>query len=231
MKEENEKPANDLYKTNPKLYSKLARERYRENHPDKFNEKQPWRIKEEYDSLPEDAIPIPLYPSYYACPDGTIWRDTINHPEVVVGNMNRIIQVKDRLNKYCGYHQAQLYTPGGKRQVKYVHRLVLSAFEGLPKKGMECHHLDNDTSNNHIDNLIWVTRLQNARFVPEDRRRVSRVKYAEGRKISQSRYSNLYPQVLELHNLGIKPCVIARQVNIKVASIYAVIRVILNNHS
>lgn len=43
----------------------------------------------------------------------------------------------------------------------YVHRLVLSSFvPPIPDKPY-CNHIDKNTYNNHLDNLEWVTALEN----------------------------------------------------------------------
>ncbi len=39
----------------------------------------------------------------------------------------------------------------------YVHRLVLETFIGPCPKGMQARHLDNNPSNNNLDNLQWAT--------------------------------------------------------------------------
>jgi hypothetical protein len=42
-----------------------------------------------------------------------------------------------------------------------VHRLVLSAFRGLPVAGQQCRHLDGNPTNNHLDNLAWGSGREN----------------------------------------------------------------------
>lgn len=45
----------------------------------------------------------------------------------------------------------------------YVHRLVLSAF--IPNStDMQCNHKDGNRSNNHLDNLEWMTSKQNVQY-------------------------------------------------------------------
>lgn len=45
-----------------------------------------------------------------------------------------------------------------------VHRLVLAAFVGPCPEGKECSHKDGNKLNNHVSNLEWATRLENARM-------------------------------------------------------------------
>ncbi len=51
----------------------------------------------------------------------------------------------------------------GKRNMTYVHRMMLLVFVGPCPEGMETRHLDGDPSNNSLDNLRWgTTAEQNA---------------------------------------------------------------------
>jgi hypothetical protein len=60
-----------------------------------------------------------------------------------------------------GYHQVGLWE-NGKSKIYKVHRLVLLLFKGECPDGYECDHIDRNTLNNHVDNLRWVTRYENA---------------------------------------------------------------------
>lgn len=44
-----------------------------------------------------------------------------------------------------------------------VHRLVLSAFIRPPKKDEQCNHKNFKRDDNRLENLEWVTRIQNVR--------------------------------------------------------------------
>jgi len=60
-----------------------------------------------------------------------------------------------------GYWMVRLYRNG---QVfnRYVHRLVLFAFDGEPATGHEARHLDGDRLNPRLSNLVWGTPVENA---------------------------------------------------------------------
>lgn len=63
-------------------------------------------------------------------------------------------------------HDGYLYVSlslGGKHQCKLVHALVLEAFRCPRPDNLVCDHIDNDKSNNHIENLRWITRAENCR--------------------------------------------------------------------
>jgi len=60
----------------------------------------------------------------------------------------------------CGYHKVKI-----QGQPFYVHRLVAFAFFGSPNPlAWQVHHKDGDKSNNHVDNLEYVTPRQNICF-------------------------------------------------------------------
>jgi hypothetical protein len=103
--------------------------------------------------------------------DGTApieWRVISGCPNYEVsadGRVRRIVpaELKPHLND-AGYWVISLPTgPGGKfRQVR-VHRLVASAFLGPhPVSKPEVNHKDRNRRNNRIENLEWVSRLENA---------------------------------------------------------------------
>jgi hypothetical protein len=75
------------------------------------------------------------------------------------------VKRNEKEKKLCirpnGYHQVELWEDG-KEKKYYVHRLVLTLFKGECPNGYECDHIDRNPSNNHIDNLRWVTRYENS---------------------------------------------------------------------
>lgn len=44
-----------------------------------------------------------------------------------------------------------------------IHRAVLLAFVGPPPAGHEAGHIDNNRTNNSLDNLCWITHSENQR--------------------------------------------------------------------
>jgi hypothetical protein len=48
-------------------------------------------------------------------------------------------------------------------RTRAVHRLVLMAWRGVPKRRMDARHLDGVPTNNRLSNLCWGTRKQNHR--------------------------------------------------------------------
>lgn len=70
----------------------------------------------------------------------------------------RII-LKQRLNN-MGYPVVELSKNGRSRE-SLVHRQVIAAFKGAAPAGLECRHLNGDSTDNRIENLEWGTRSEN----------------------------------------------------------------------
>jgi len=63
----------------------------------------------------------------------------------------------------CGkYISTTLRDENNKPKTVYMHRLVASAFHPNPQNKQEVNHIDGVQTNNHPDNLEWVTRLENS---------------------------------------------------------------------
>lgn len=67
-----------------------------------------------------------------------------------------------------GYQRVVL-TQNGVRSTKKVHRLVASAFLG-EQKNLCVNHIDFNRSNNKIENLEWITNLENVRHSRKNNR-------------------------------------------------------------
>lgn len=67
-----------------------------------------------------------------------------------------------------GYIQVFLYDESRKYKIFYVHRLVLLHFVGEPPEGKPfVLHLDDNSLNNRVDNLIWGSQVENGRHAAE----------------------------------------------------------------
>lgn len=112
------------------------------------------------------------------------WRGVIGFPNYEVSNLGRVRSINhtvtyQRLDQYSGrtitvtkQRKGQMLRPGtmqsghqfvvlGRGNGFCVHSLVLEAFVGPKKEGMECCHHDDNPANNSLDNLRWDTRLAN----------------------------------------------------------------------
>lgn len=109
--------------------------------------------KIKYQSLPQEARPIPDFPNYYATSDGRIWIDN--------QKLNRVTELIQYLRPN-GYMQVQPIV-NNKQKPYYAHRLILSAFRGPCPDGYECDHIDRDRTNNNPNNLRWIRVESNRR--------------------------------------------------------------------
>ncbi len=95
-------------------------------------------------------------------------------------------QIKNRLgNILCskdngtGYFQTAL-NKRGKTKYFLTHRLVAQAFIKNPLNKPQINHKDNNPANNHVDNLEWVTSLENIHHtIKQGRKRYSANYYGE----------------------------------------------------
>ena len=215
-----------LFKTNLKEYRRLVARDFRAKNPEKFKAKDPKKIIKHnlFEELPTDVIPIDNFPTYYARPNGEVWRDTRGVLSAIKYGKERVLRLTPTFNAHNGYWLIQPYQDNKKKAI-HLHRFILTAFKGpAPIEEMECHHIDHDTSNNAINNLMWVTRQQNQDFVPNYKRRVKKTTIETGRKLSDSKWSSLYSQILHEVKIGMKLVDIATKSNIPKGSIYRIIK-------
>lgn len=94
--------------------------------------------------------PIPSYPGYMISEEGSVFSN----------KSGKIKKLKPSLDK-DGYQRVYLCI-SGKVTTEKAHRLVLMAFDRMPKPGEVCRHFpDRDINNNHISNLQWGSRKEN----------------------------------------------------------------------
>jgi hypothetical protein len=70
--------------------------------------------------------------------------------------------LKQSLNT-SGYPQITIYIKGRGPRPFVVHKLVAEAFIGPPPTGMEVCHVDGNSRNNHVSNLVYDTHSRNMR--------------------------------------------------------------------
>lgn len=101
------------------------------------------------DLLPNEEIKqIDGYPNYYITTYGRVW-----------SNYRGGHWLKQTLSTH-DYHR-RCYVSLGRGNKKYVHQLVAQAFIPNPNHLSEVDHIDTDGTNNHVENLRWVSHQQN----------------------------------------------------------------------
>lgn len=79
------------------------------------------------------------------------------------GQTKRVLQEREIIGETRNkYRRVTLYKNKTKRRV-FVHRLVAEAFIPNPENKPEIDHINTDPSDNRVENLRWVTRLENQR--------------------------------------------------------------------
>ena len=116
--------------------------------------------------------------SFVWCSMDEKWRAIPGWPEYFVSSYGRVARAfrkkrgrgsSDMVLKPCvgskGYMRCTLFRIGKNcvrtKSTRLIHRLVLLAFHGPAKPGMQCNHKDGNKQNNRIDNLEWVTPRDN----------------------------------------------------------------------
>lgn len=96
------------------------------------------------------------------------WKRVVDFPEYWISNYGRIwSSITDNFiygtpNSRTGHIDVCLHC-GGRRFHKYIHRMVAEAFIPNPYNLPMVRHLDDDPSNNMVDNLAWGTQIDNMR--------------------------------------------------------------------
>lgn len=104
-------------------------------------------------------VPVAEFPQYHVSSFGRV-KNT---------NTNRIIHPGGRTQR--GYIQYHLIDENGRRHSRYISRLVAEAFIG-DVDGFEVDHLDDNNTNNHVNNLEIVTPKTNSQRAYDRNRRV-----------------------------------------------------------
>lgn len=94
---------------------------------------------------------------------GEIWRTIhINNHErnIYVSNKGRVIDLKQKIGFGCNNKRG--YKEIGIMKKKYlVHRLIMIGFVGHDPDGKHVNHIDGNKKNNKLENLEYVTDLEN----------------------------------------------------------------------
>ena len=94
--------------------------------------------------------PIEGFENYLIYDDGRVW------------SIKRSRFLKQETKK-DGYLRVGLYK-NDKIYHKYIHRLVAEAFISNPNNLPEVNHKDENKENNNVDNLEWMTSLDNTNY-------------------------------------------------------------------
>ena len=92
-----------------------------------------------------------------------IWKDVVGYEgKYQVSNFGRVKSVRRNiilapLYDRDGYVRYNLYDKNGKMRYTPAHRIVALTFLEKPQGCDIVHHIDDNPTNNRVDNLMWVT--------------------------------------------------------------------------
>ncbi len=96
-----------------------------------------------------------------------IWKPILGFIDYQVSNLGRVKSFKGKnpkilkpQNRVKGYKFVCLINETDKKFID-IHRLVLMSFVGMPPEGKECDHINRVRYDNRLDNLRWVTKVEN----------------------------------------------------------------------
>ena len=120
-----------------------------------------------------------------------IWKEIEGFDNYKISNLGRVKNIKfDRLVKPLldnkGYIMVNLYKDGKMKRLS-LHRLIAIAFIPNPDNKPCIDHINTDRSDNHIDNLRWVTQKENHN---NPLSLMNHSKAAKGRTISEEQKKN-----------------------------------------
>lgn len=136
-----------------------------------------------------------------------IWKDIIGYEGVYqISSFGRVKSLHNKAGikelimkphkKYNGYYQIRLKNKGTEKDFS-IHRLVALHFIPNPENKPQVNHLNEDKSDNRVENLEWCTQAYNNIYGT----RIERVKNKVGKPILQydleGKFLKEYPSLAE----------------------------------
>jgi len=166
------------------------------------------------------------------------WAEIKRFPNYTISNWGRIKRItpykttkvghilkpkKDKL----GYLQLAL-SQNNNRKTILIHQLVLEVFICSRPKGKQCNHKDGNKSNNHIENLEWITASENVKhsFDVLGRKSVCGEQHGNSKLTENDVYN-----IRKMYATGLySQHELARRFNVKVGAINPIVRYINWKH-
>lgn len=115
------------------------------------------------------------------CDGVSMWKQISEHPDYYISTTGYVCSEKFQLwqkkqpSRFSKKYLRQKDNGTGYFQVKlggvyiFVHRLVAMAFIPNPLNKPRVHHIDGNSKNNNVKNLIWVTAEEHKLFHKKNR--------------------------------------------------------------
>lgn len=114
-------------------------------------------------------IEIPDFAGYFADENGNIYttlkQGCRDRYDLSKRTEPKILNVRYTPKNYARVYMRREST--NKREDVYVHRIIAELFLDNSNNLPEVNHIDSDRTNNHVDNLEWVTREDNLKHAME----------------------------------------------------------------
>lgn len=114
-------------------------------------------------------IEIPDFAGYFADENGNIYT-TLKQGCRDRYDLSKRIEPTILNVRYTPKNYARVYMrreSTNKREDVYIHRIIAELFLDNPNSLPEVNHIDSDRTNNHVNNLEWVTREDNLKHAME----------------------------------------------------------------
>lgn len=105
-----------------------------------------------------------------------VWKDVKGYEgKYQVSNQGRVWSVGSQKYLYGtanhdGYLSVHLTAKNGKCKKEFIHRLVAIAFIDNPEIKPEVNHKDENKQNNCVENLEWMTHVENSNYGTRNKR-------------------------------------------------------------
>lgn len=159
--------------------------------------------------------------------DGEIWAaiDGFNG-YYQISNYGRVKRIRDgwpvkmlRISRDSrGYPHTSLHFDKTKTTIK-IHRLVANAFIPNPEGKRTINHINGIKTDNRVENLEWMTDVENVRHAVESKLRIA----ATGDRHGMASITNdTAIEIKKLISNGMRGCEIARKVGVNPAIVYSI---------
>lgn len=149
-----------------------------------------------------------------------VWKTLSFNDSFQISSWGKLRVLKSKYKSKVG--SLKVWRPGGSKNQYarfsifnkdyYVHRLVLEEFVGPCPEGFQCAHLDGNPQNNKLENLKWVSPLENSSH------KIFHGTSGKGEKNSMAKLSQ--KDVLEITKIYLKkvhPTIISKKFSVKQA--------------
>lgn len=148
-----------------------------------------------------------------------IWKPIKGFSDYEISNLGRVKSLKRgkerllSLRDIGGYKSVCLSVNNVPKNF-YVHRLVAESFLRNPKKLLEVNHIDEDKSNNRVENLEWCSRAYNNNHGKRNHKSSNSQKGKPSCKVVEAFLGNKvyhrFPSISEAYRQGFKSMALIR---------------------